>query len=238
MSGRPRIAVLAGLTDQNAGNDGERCYVGRAYMDCVLAAGGLPLAVAPGSPPADVHATTDGILMIGGPDIDPGEYGEEPHPASERVLPDRWRSERAIVGQRPAGMPVLGICYGCQALAVMAGGSLVQHLPDVLGHDRHSSGELEQIRVAEGSLLHQVVGTTQLEGKSYHHQAILNPGTGQKAVAWSGDVVEAIEGPNWELGVQWHAERTPDSPESKRLFRAFVQACETYRRERESCGTW
>lgn len=227
-----------GLTDRHSGNDGERCFAGRLYMDGILAAGGLPLGLPPGCPPADVYAAVDGLMMIGGPDIDPAVYGERPHEKTEIVARDRWETERAIMGQRPAGMPVLGVCYGCQALAVMAGAPMIQHLPDAIGDDRHSVGTLDKIIVEEGSLLHQLVGTTEVEGKSFHHQAIREPGKGMRVVARCGDVIEAIEGDGWVLGIQWHLERTPESQSTKRIFRGFVEACETYREEAESCGTW
>ncbi|MGE0001497.1 MAG: gamma-glutamyl-gamma-aminobutyrate hydrolase family protein [Fimbriimonadaceae bacterium] len=229
---------MLGLTSKNSGNDGERCHVGRPYMDGILAAGGLPLGLPPGCPPADVYAAVDGLMLIGGPDIDPANYGEPRHDKTEVVALDRWETERALIGQRPAGMPVLGVCYGCQALAAMAGGSMIQHLPDTIGDDRHSGGTLQQILVEEGSLLHQLVGTTMVEGKSYHHQAIKEPGTGMRVAARCGDVIEAIEGDGWVLGIQWHPERTPESQSTKRIFRGFVEACKTYREEAQSCGTW
>lgn len=238
MNGHPRIGVLMGLDRAHAGNDGERCYVGRPYMDGVLQAGGLPMGIAPGSPPAEVYRAVDGLMLIGGPDIDPAHYGQSSHERTEVVPADRWQIESTILGQRPSGMPVLGICYGCQALAVVAGGTLDQHLPDLVGDDRHSEGASETITIEPGSLLHQLVETGEVEGKSFHHQAVRDPGRGMRVVARSGDVVEAIEGDGWVLGLQWHLERTPESPATKRIFRGFVQACQSYREEAESCGTW
>lgn len=130
---------------------------------------------------------------------------------------------------------MLGICYGCQVVNVLRGGSLDQHLPDGLGHDEHTGGTMQKYVVNVDSRLSQSTETAVIEGKSYHHQAVGRLGEGLWVTAKSEDgTVEAIEANDrpWLVGVQWHPERTPDDPATQRLFKRFVQAAAEYRATR------
>jgi len=143
-----------------------------------------------------------------------------------------WALLKAFEARRK---PILGVCYGCQLLNVWRGGSLYQHLPDLpsvsLKHQRDSKAEpfpRHFVAVVPDSKLAQIVGQTQFEVVSLHHQAIRTVGTGLVITAHSPDgVVEAIEDPDhpFLIGVQWHPERDPDAPATRALFAGFVQAC-------------
>lgn len=234
MSGRPTVGVLPGLAVPESGDDGLRAYVGVKYLRCVLDAGGLPLVLAPGSPPADVFRKVDGLMLVGGPDIDPKEYGEDPHEKTKTGPGGRFEFEKPLLLQRPDAMPVLGVCYGCQALNVALGGTLRQHV------EGHEGGVAERVKIEPGTRLAEAVGATEAETLSYHHQAVERVADGLRVTAWCGEVPEAVEGTGeaWVVGVQWHPERTPESDVSKRLFRSFVEACGRYREEQDACGTW
>jgi putative glutamine amidotransferase len=121
------------------------------YARSIQAAGGLPVLLPSPTPEGEgdttaaareVIARLDGLLIAGGADINPGRYGQEPGPHVVRWYDDRDAWELALLAAADAvALPVLGICRGMQLMAVAAGGSLVQHLPDVVGHDRHSGGD-------------------------------------------------------------------------------------------------
>lgn len=200
------------------------------YADAVALAGGVPILIPPHAEPADVVRILDGWLIPGGDDIDPREYGKADHPKQKLLNPARYRLEKAIFQRIPPTLPRFGICYGCQFLNVMHGGTLSQHLPDVVGHAQHHSGAVQTYRVEPGSRLSEIVGTDSLSGKSYHHQGIERLGGGLRATSFHEDgTVESVESDlPFELAVQWHPERTLDDPVSRRLFEAFVEAARQF----------
>lgn len=204
------------------------------YAEGVLNAGGVPVGITPLTDPAAAFELVDGWLIPGGDDIDPVHYGQPKHEKAELVCPDRYAAEEALFRAAPLDLPILGICYGCQFLNVQFGGSLHQHLPDVVGHEEHSGGTLAEYEIVEGTKLHAIVGASRIRGRSYHHQAIDRLGEGLIVNAAHADgTIEGIEAPGrkWLLGTQWHPERTLEDAESKRLFAAFVEACARYRAE-------
>jgi putative glutamine amidotransferase len=206
-----------------------------AYARAVSRAGGLPVLI-PTDADADALADTlDALLIPGGADIDPHQFGEEPHPTTHIVARQRFEMEWALVGAFEARRkPILGICYGAQLLNVWRGGSLHQHLPDLpsvtLRHQRESDEEEHPrhfVQLISGSRLHSLIGQERFEIVSAHHQAVREVGKGLQVVAYSPDgVIEGVEDPNlpFLIGVQWHPERDPESPATRALFRAFVQA--------------
>jgi putative glutamine amidotransferase len=202
------------------------------YMRAVTGAGGLPVVMSPQPLDAvpELVARLDGVLIPGGPDIDPSFYGHEPDDDLGRTWPEVDRFEIAVVQEAERhSLPVLGICRGMQLLNVAHGGTLIQHLPDHVGHDVvHRRVELgdpvprHPVRVEPGSRLAAWLGREEAEVNSYHHQAPLDVGDGLRAVAWAPDgVIEGLEGGR-SLGVQWHAEAMQDAPEQRGLFAAFV----------------
>jgi|SRR5579864_1079112 len=225
---RPVIGVTVGAA---AGSDGfDYARLRMTYVRAVEAAGGLPVLV---PPLADPEALTsllerlDGLLLPGGADVDPAHYGESvsgsqaPNPGLDRLELDaaRWALEHDV--------PTLGICRGQQVINVAMGGSLIQHMEghapagprDSLHHSFH---------VAPDSRLATVLGNTQLDVNSHHHQAVKRLGAGLKAVAWADDgTIEGIEAPDrrWLLAVQFHPEDLVQGHAgSRRLFEAFISA--------------
>ncbi|GAA1260939.1 gamma-glutamyl-gamma-aminobutyrate hydrolase [Sphaerisporangium rubeum] len=196
------------------------------YVERVAAAGGQPVIVPPSGDPAPLVERLDGLIVAGGGDLDPARYGAAPHDRTGYVRGFRDEAEFALVGAAlAAGLPLLGICRGLQVLNVHLGGTLHQHLPDVVGHAAHAPAPGEfghlPVRVAEGSKLAGVLGAGPADAAHYHHQAVdrLGDGLTVSAVAEDG-TVEAVElaGHPFALGVQWHPETSADSP----LFSALV----------------
>jgi putative glutamine amidotransferase len=200
------------------------------YADAVLAAGGIPVLLPPASAADDVAALVvgriDGLVVSGGADVDPERYGEEPHPRTTSWREDRDAWESALLRAADAAeLPTLGVCRGMQLMAVAAGGSLVQHTPDLVGHEEHSPGGdvfgTIEVTTAEQSQLRTLVGE-RVEVGCHHHQTVATH-PGFEATAWAADgSLGAMErpGPRFCLAVQWHPEVRDDTS----LFAALVGA--------------
>jgi putative glutamine amidotransferase len=217
--------------------------LGLTYMRAVEAAGGLPLVI----PLMDEDAIEplldrlDGICLSGGPDLDPQHYGANPHTELGPTEPDLDRFELMVARCADAReMPILAICRGTQALNVVRGGVLHQHLPELgeeIPHRQQAPGTQTShpIRIDHGSRLAAALGYEQqldvadeLDVNSFHHQAIDRLGEGLKVTANAPDgTIEAVEDPSREfmIGVQWHAETLVHRPYEAALFRHFVEAC-------------
>jgi putative glutamine amidotransferase len=201
------------------------------YVTALRRAGARPVLL-PTAQPADAAELLEpfhGLLLAGGGDIDPGRYGEPPHPAQYGTDPDRDAVELALaLAADRLGMPVLGICRGVQVLNVAFGGTLVQHLPELPGLAEHRNDAKQArhpLRVEPGSRLAAALGRVEGEVLSDHHQALDRLGEGFRAVAWSPDgLVEGIERERgWTVGVLWHPESTANAdPAQQDLLRAFV----------------
>ncbi len=189
------------------------------YADAVEATGGVPVLLPPvGQVGAaeTVVARLDALVISGGADLDPASYGAEPDPRTAGWRPDRDAWERALLdAAEAAGLPVLGVCRGMQVMAVHAGGGLVQHLPDLVGDDRHSPGgdEFGAVEVAteSGTRVAALVGD-RLSVNCHHHQSVdSHPGYVASAHAADG-TLEAMEQPGSRfcVGVQWHPETAAD----------------------------
>ena len=207
------------------------------YAQRVAAAGGIPILVTPDTDPVVVSEIIDGWLIPGGLDLDAANYGQDNHEKNELQVPARFAMEQKLFAAFPAAAPILGICYGCQVLNVLRGGTLEQHTPDRVGGEQHGSGELQEAEVAPDSLFGTIVGEPHVRGKSYHHQSVDVPGAELRVVATHPDgTIEAIEATDrpWLVAVQWHPERTPEDEATQRLFAAFVDAARAYRANRRS----
>jgi putative glutamine amidotransferase len=207
-----------------------------AYVRAVEKAGGRPLVIPPC--PEGVDETLDcldGLIFSGGADLDPECYGAEAHPETDGTRPERDNAEFALLeGALARDMPVLAICRGSQVLNVLRGGDLVQHLPELVGHEehKHTPGVFADhgVEVLPGTRLHDVVGE-HVPVKSHHHQGYGRLGEGLREAARADDgTVEAIEDPShrFALGVLWH----PEEDEDARLFKALVDEAARYRGER------
>jgi putative glutamine amidotransferase len=210
--------------------------LGLTYMRAIEAAGGLPVVI----PPLDLALVEplldriSAICLSGGPDVHPDSYGAEPDEHLGPTEPDLDRFELAIASaadQRE--MPLLAICRGAQALNIVRGGTLVQHLPDV-----HPGGEIDHrqripgdqpshhVQIDPASRLAATIDASELGVNSFHHQAIDRVGRGLTATAWADDgTIEAIEDParDFMIGVQWHAELLVHRREELSLFTSFVE---------------
>jgi putative glutamine amidotransferase len=209
----------------------QELMLGTTYPKAIDAAGAIPVVLAPvalETVPALV-ARLDGICLAGGPDLDPIVYGAiERHPELGPTNAAHDAFELAVArAADAAGLPLLGICRGAQALNVARGGTLHQH---VEGHRQTevATSPAQRVAVAPDSLLAAIVqGGEVLEVNSFHHQAVDVPGSGLRAVAHAADgTIEAIEDPArpFVLGVQWHAETLTARPEHGALFTALVEA--------------
>jgi putative glutamine amidotransferase len=186
-----------------------------SYVEHVQRAGGLAVLLPPDpGDPDDTIALLDGLLLAGGADI-----GD----AAERDEYELKLAARAL----ERDLPFLGVCRGMQVMNVARGGTLVSHLPDLIGHEDHRAvlgafGD-HHVRLADGSLAQRVAGEGVHPTKSHHHQGIDRPGDGFEVTGWAtvDDLPEAIEDPTrrFALGVQWHPEADPDSP----LIAALVE---------------
>ena len=205
----------------------EAFLLSRAYVDAIQAAGGLaimiPTDAATGADPDAALDPLDGLVLAGGADVDPDSYGAERHRCTTGTRPERDAAEIPLARRAvERDLPLLGICRGMQLLNVALGGTLIQHLPDDLGHGDHRRhlGSFDDadhdVRLAPGSLAARACGELVHATKSHHHQAVDRLGEGLVASGWSvlDDLVEAIEAPasRWVLGVQWHPEVDPGSP--------------------------
>ncbi len=215
------------LVEPENARTGGRLFLNWNYAAVVAEAGGVPLVIPPTADMAVVEGLLDAWLIPGGLDIDAARFGQSNHPACELQDPRRFDAERRLYDVWPAAKPVLGICYGMQFLNVVRGGTLLQHVPDAVDHERHASGEIERISVRAGTLLAERTGAATIAGKSYHHQAIADLGRGLRVSALAEDgTIEAIEDPSlpFFVGVQWHPERTPGDDATRRLLSAFLRA--------------
>jgi putative glutamine amidotransferase len=194
-----------------------------SYARAVQAAGGIAAMLPPdelaAESPDELLGRLDALILGGGADLDPATHGAEPHPETGGTNPGRDRFELALAREALVrGMPLLGVCRGMQLMNVAAGGSLDQHLPERVGHERHrqvlGSWSEHEIRLAPGSLAADATGAERLRVKSHHHQGIGEVGREFEATAWStdDDTVEAIEHPDrgFVLGVLWHPEEDPE----------------------------
>jgi putative glutamine amidotransferase len=201
--------------------------------DLVEESGGVPVLLTPTAHVDELLDTLDALVLQGGGDVHPGEYGQELHPKTNTIDRRRDAFELALLARaRERALPVLGICRGIQLVNVAYGGTLVQHLADVspLDHEQIDrwDGLAHPIEIAEGSRLHAVLGERRIEVNSVHHQAVDRLGEGLRPVALAEDgVVEAVEhASDPVLAVQWHPEWSAkvDWERQRRLFEALVES--------------
>jgi putative glutamine amidotransferase len=239
---RPVIGLTTYLQQAQTGVwDVRASFLPAIYFEGVALAGGISVLLPP--QPVDgeivdrVLDGLDGLIITGGRDVDPATYGQPPHPATDppgddNRLRDAW--EMALfTGAMRRGMPVLGICRGAQVINVAMGGTLHQHLPDVLGHTRHQKGNAvfatSSVRTVPHTRLAGLIGESS-DAQCYHHQAIDRLGDGLIVSAQDTDgVIEAIEldptSDRWVVAVQWHPEERLDD---LRLFAGVVEAAAAY----------
>lgn len=236
---RPRIGITMRLEMET-----RRFYLGRDYCEAVETCGGIPVHV--GLIPkaeyiAEAVADLDGVLLPGSnTDTDPAYFGEEPHPQLGTVIPVKDQTDQMVLAEvEKRGVPLLGICFGMQALNVSRGGSLIQDIGSQIENPlKHEQGApfdrvSHSISVEDDSLIARLsssFGGEKVCVNSSHHQAVKNVGENLRATAWAADgVIECVEDTRedrFALGVQWHPEMTFSNDEfSREIFREFVDRC-------------
>jgi len=236
---RPVIGITTYAEEATWGNWTEpAAFVPLAYVRAVDRVGGRPLLLPPVEDGIDETLDAlDAIIFSGGGDLDPETYGAEAHPETNEVSPERDNAELALLqAALSRDMPVLAVCRGSQLLNVARGGDLVQHLPEIVGHDRHrhEHGVMadHDVKVESESRLGTILGD-HAPVKSSHHQGFGRIGEGLHASAWAEDgSAEAVEDPShrFALGVLWH----PEEGEDFALFSALVEEAAGYRASRGS----
>ena len=237
MAARPLIGITT-YTEQARWNtwDEPAALIPLAYVRAVEQAGGRPVLLPPQQ--EGVAETLDalaGLVLSGGADLDPATYGHDAHPETIGTRPERDRAELALLEEALArDMPVLAVCRGSQILNVARGGDLVQHLPEVVGHDGHkvTPGEFadHEVTLREESRVGAALGG-RTSVKSHHHQGFGTLGDGLVESAWAEDgSVEALEDPDrrFAVGVLWH----PEEGEDFALFQELVAQAREYRNGR------
>jgi putative glutamine amidotransferase len=230
---RPLIGICTYFDEIRWGAWQDRAaMVPAGYVGAVQRAGGIALLLPPDREAVDdpdpLLDPLDGLILAGGVDVGPATYGADPHPETDP--PNELRDAFELAMARRAlerEIPLLGICRGMQVMNVAAGGTLHQHLPDIVGHDEHrvELGTFNEhaVRLADGSLAARAAGERVHRTKSHHHQGIDAVGEGFVVTGWSelDELPEAIEDPGrrFALGVQWH----PEADETSRLIAALVE---------------
>ena len=241
---RPIIGLTTYLRQAQSGVwDVEAAFLPRVYFDAVSRAGGIAVLIPP--QPFDVASAhrvldgLDGLIICGGEDVDPARYGQSAHPTTDAPKVDRDNLEDALLSAAiEREMPFLGICRGAQMLNVHQGGTLIQHLPEVIGTDKYQKGNgvfnTVPVSVDDDSVLADVLGSLEpVPAAVYHHQAIDQTGSGLRVIARSEDnVIQGIQLDSvpFGIGVQWHPEQT--AAEDARLFEGLVEAATKYRSAR------
>jgi gamma-glutamyl-gamma-aminobutyrate hydrolase PuuD len=214
---RPRVGITTYYQDASWGAWHQRAAVVPAtYVEMVAGAGAIPLLVPPCT---RTTGALDALVLVGGGDVDPASYRGAHHPAISGVDPARDAGELALLAAAlDAGIPVLAICRGHQLLNVALGGTLVPHVPDVVGHTGHQPGPGRfapvEVETVAGSIAAAALGARATVSCS-HHQAVDVLGAGLVVTARSVEavpVVEAVElaGHRFVVGVQWHPEESPE----------------------------
>src|SRR5215211_1360037 len=245
----PRIGVMAALREQMesiAQNpSGRFVRTDIEYVKVVAEAGGVPVVIPPSVSLRAAKAlldSVDGLLLSGGPDLDPGYYGEEPIPELGTTIPDWDALEMALLGLAlKRGMPIFGICRGMQLLNVALGGTLYQDVPSQFGADVLNHWQTtpkcqvtHEVEVLDDSYLAKITDRQTIEVNSYHHQGIKGLADVLAVAARCADgVIEALESRDfsdrWMVGVQLHPEGMRDTEYGHRnLFEAHVYAAERH----------
>lgn len=211
-----------------------------AYINAITRAGGMPLIVSPNLPKEDLSrliALGDGFLLCGGGDVEPSRYGGQTCGRLSGVDLPRDQFEIDLIhALLQADKPLLAICRGVQVLNVALGGTLIcdigTELPQAGKHDYYPKYARDlvahEVTIEPHTLLAKALGINKIGTNSIHHQALNKPGEDLLVSARSEDkLIEAVEMPSkrFVLGLQWHPECMPDSPQMQHLFAAFISAC-------------
>lgn len=202
-----------------------------AYVQAVTDNGGVPVVL----PTIDSEKALawylenlDGLVLIGGDDIPPQAYGEQPHETVKPLTPERYEFERKLIARwLTGGKPVLGVCLGMQFTNVVSGGTMVQDIPSEIGKTVDHR-KYHRVRIEPGSVLAKALGGAEASVLSNHHQAVDGLGKNLRVIARSDDGVaeamERVDGP-FGLFVQWHPEAMTDHVHRDAIYGALIRAC-------------
>jgi gamma-glutamyl-gamma-aminobutyrate hydrolase PuuD len=237
---KPLVGITTYVEDAAWGHwQLEAALIPYDYVRAVERAGGRALLVPPDTDGVDETLDAlDGLLFSGGNDLDPTSYGAEAHAETSGTKPERDRGELALLeGALARDMPMLAVCRGFQVLNVARGGDLVQHLPDVVGDEKHkhTPGVFadHDVSIEDGTRLGELLGGDHAPVKSHHHQGFGRVGDGLRVAAHADDgTIEALEDPEarFAVGVLWH----PEAGEDRKLFEGLVREAAAYRTERRA----
>jgi putative glutamine amidotransferase len=241
---RPLIGIGSDVLVREGERD--RAFAFMTYVESVRAAGAVPVVIPPQPEnAADLLDGLDGLLLAGGDDCDPSEYGEERHPSCEPM--DKRRQSNDVTLARVArenGVPTLGICLGLQVMNVAAGGTLIQDIASSLETDidhvsEPSDRHRHEVLIEEGTQLSAIIKERELNVNSSHHQAIGRVAEGLRVTAHAPDgIVEGLEDPNhpFYVGVQWHPEDMSGENSASTLFGAFIEAAKKRAEEKRGAS--
>lgn len=242
---KPIIGIGSDVLRQKGERD--RAFAFTTYVDSLRRAGAVPVVIPPQPENAEeIVDSLDGILLAGGDDCDPTAYGEQAHPTVEPMDSRRQGNDLTLARvARQRGIPTLGICLGVQMMNVAAGGTLIQDIDSELRTDiEHASEPSDRHRhdvlIEDNTRLAQIVGESELNVNSSHHQAIRHVGQGLRVTALAPDgIIEGIEDPShpFYVGVQWHPEDMATEKSAESLFGAFVDAARRYAQTKRSAST-
>ena len=243
---KPLIGIASDVLQREGERD--RAFVFTTYVESLKRAGAVPVLIPPQPEnAADVIDSLDGILLAGGDDCDPAEYGEEMHPTCQTMDPRRQKNDLGLAGlARARGIPTLGICLGVQVMNVAAGGTLIQDIGSAIEteidhasepSDRHRHDVLIDGATKLGGILG---GAQEMRVNSSHHQAVGRVGEGLRVTAHAPDgIIEGLEDPShpFYVGVQWHPEDMPGELSATAIFGAFVEAARSHAERKQRAST-
>jgi len=223
---------LIGITSvYSANNKSGTTMVNFAYVKAVAENGGIPLVlptISEGRILQQYVDELDGLVLVGGDDIPPSAYGQQPHETVKIMPIQRYNFEKNLIFLWwNSGKPLLGICLGMQFTNVVAGGTLIQDIPSQVGTKVKHRG-YHQVNIEPKSSLAKILDADEAIVYSNHHQAVKDVGKGLRIIARSEDgVAEAMERTDGKFGlfVQWHPEATDDVEHRNAIYGALVRAC-------------
>lgn len=247
---RPLIAVAGRIAAAGRVSRSAISFAGRVYLDAVIRAGGEPLTLSPRElhhqEALDLLSRFDGLVLMGGSDVDPHLYGQHRQPHVYGVVPEQDHFEAALVHAAiETKLPTLAVCRGIQLVNVALGGSLIQHIGEIEGVVQHAPAKfpagqdyvLHDVNIESGTKLAAAMRTTTARVASFHHQGLDEIAKGLKVTARSDDgLVEGLEhvgSGQWIIGVQWHPEDTASTdPHQQALYDALIRRADKRRSAR------